>query len=156
MSKDTTGGTGSETSTPENMPSRISVHENAAQLPEKPGHTPFDMNVVISWILQGGVLISAAVVCVGLLLLFLHPEQLSDQQFLVFPHSLGQIKDGLLQLQPQAFVALGLLLLVATPVMRVAISILAFALEHDRRYVVITCIVLAILLISFLSGKGGS
>ena len=138
------------------MEDSVPGQESTAPLPHKPDGVSFDMNVVISWILQGGVLISAAVVCVGLLLLFRHPEQLSAQQFLVFPHTLGQIKDGLLALHPQAFVALGLLLLIATPVMRVAISILAFALEHDRRYVVITSIVLAILLISFLSGKGGS
>ena len=132
-----------------------SEQENAAQPPDKPGGTSFDMNKVIGWILQGGVLTSAAVICVGLLLLFRHPEQLSGQQFLVFPHTLGQIKDGLLAFHPQAFVALGLILLIATPVIRVAASIIAFALEHDRRYVVITSIVLAILLISFLSGKGG-
>lgn len=156
MSKDTRQRTGSEVSRPENTPSPTLSRENAAPSPEKPERAPFDMNVVISWILQSGVLISAAVVCVGLLLLFRHPGQLSGQQFLDFPHSLSQIKNGLLALQPQAFVALGLVLLIATPVMRVAISILAFALEHDRRYVVITSIVLAILLISFLSGKGGS
>lgn len=156
MGKDIRQRIGSEIPVPENTPSPTSRQENAAPLSEKTEHASFDMNVVISWILQGGVLTSAAVVCVGLLLLFLHPVQLSGQQFLTFPHSLGQIKDGLLSLQPQAFVALGLILLIATPVMRVAISIFAFALEHDRRYVVITSIVLAILLISFLSGKGGS
>jgi uncharacterized membrane protein len=113
------------------------------------------MNRAIGWILQGGVLTSAAVICVGLILLFLHPERLSDQHLLVFPHTLGQVKDGLLTLHPQAFITLGLVLLIATPVIRVLASIIAFALEHDRRYVVITSIVLAILLISFLSGKGG-
>ncbi|MGH2509954.1 MAG: DUF1634 domain-containing protein [Ktedonobacteraceae bacterium] len=51
-------------------------------------------------------------------------------------------------------IALGLLLLLATPVIRVAASIVAFGLEHDRRYVIITTIVLAILCLSFLIGKG--
>jgi uncharacterized membrane protein YfcA len=39
-------------------------------------------------------------------------------------------------------------LLIATPVLRVAVSIVAFALEGDRRFVVITTLVLAILLLS--------
>ena len=114
----------------------------------------FDMNAVIGWILQGGVLTSAAVVCVGLTLLLLHPTQISSQRFFTFPHTLDEVKDGLLGLHPQAFIALGLLLLIATPVVRVAVSILAFAFERDRRYVLITTMVLVILLISFLLGKG--
>ena len=112
------------------------------------------MNTVIGWILQGGVLTSAAVICIGILLLFVHPDQLLSQQLLVFPHTLRQVWSGLLALHPQAFIALGLLLLIATPVVRVFASIFAFALEQDRRYVAITTVVLAILLISFLLGKG--
>jgi uncharacterized membrane protein len=45
-----------------------------------------------------------------------------------------------------AWVQLGLLLLIATPVVRVAYSVVAFALQRDRTYVVITLIVLAVLL----------
>src|ERR1039457_335239 len=43
---------------------------------------------------------------------------------------------------------LGLLLLMATPVMRVAVSIFAFAAERDRRFVVIPLVLLLILLFS--------
>lgn len=63
---------------------------------------------------------------------------------------------GLVGLHPQAFITLGLLLLIATPVMRVAVSVVAFAIEHDRLYVVITLVVLAILITSFILGKGGA
>ncbi len=156
MSKNTIQGT--DAGKPENTPSPAlgadTGSARSAKQPPDPESAPFDMNAVIGWILQGGVLISAAVICVGLALSLLHPEQLSSEQFLVFPHTLGQVKDGLLALHPQAFITLGLLLLIATPVVRVAASIFAFALEHDRRYVVITTIVLAILLTSFLLGKG--
>jgi uncharacterized protein len=51
-------------------------------------------------------------------------------------------------LRPQAVIALGLLLLIATPVIRVAVSIIAFLAEHDWRFVVITLLVLLILLFS--------
>lgn len=158
MSRNTIQGASADM--PENTPSHaLESDADSARSPQQPsntGHRPFDMNVVIGWILQGGVLISSAVICIGLVLLFMHPAQLSGQNALTFPHTLDQIKDGFLELQPQAFIAGGLLLLIATPVIRVAISILAFAKEHDRRYVVITTVVLAILLISFLLGKGGS
>jgi uncharacterized membrane protein len=63
---------------------------------------------------------------------------------------------GLTQGDPVALVALGLLVLLATPFLRVAVSIVAFALERDWRYVGITALVLAILLASFFLGKGGA
>jgi uncharacterized membrane protein len=50
-----------------------------------------------------------------------------------------------------AVIQFGLLVLIATPVARVALSIVAFALERDWTYVTITAIVLAILLYSLLS-----
>ena len=57
-------------------------------------------------------------------------------------------------MHPQSIIALGLLLLIATPILRVAVSIIAFALERDYRFVVITAIVLVILILSnFLLGN---
>jgi len=47
------------------------------------------------------------------------------------------------------------LLLIATPVLRVAVSIFGFALEKDRAYAIITSVVLVLLLISFGLGKAG-
>ena len=51
-------------------------------------------------------------------------------------------------LEPLAIAQLGLLTLLATPVVRVAASVVAFASEGDRLYTAITAIVLAILLAS--------
>ena len=71
------------------------------------------------------------------------------------PHSFSQVWSGLKVLQPQAIIATGLLFLIATPVITVTTPLVAFAIERDRRFVVITSIVLAILLASILIGKGG-
>lgn len=57
---------------------------------------------------------------------------------------------GLAELRPQAIAQLGLLVLVATPIMRVIASLVGFALERDRLHVAITVVVLAILLASAL------
>ena len=112
----------------------------------------------IGWVLQGGVIISASVIIIGLLLLPTQPGGLSPERLLKFPQTLSQIGVGLLVLRPQSIIALGLLLLIATPVLRVAVSVLTFALEKDRKYVVITLIVLAILLFSifYLGGTATS
>jgi uncharacterized membrane protein len=47
---------------------------------------------------------------------------------------------------------LGLLLLIATPVLRVAVSVIGFALDRDRLFVLITLAVLAVLIGSFAIG----
>ncbi len=52
----------------------------------------------------------------------------------------------------RGLIQLGLLLLVATPLARVAFSIVAFALEGDRIYIVVTLIVLGVLLYSLVGG----
>jgi len=47
-----------------------------------------------------------------------------------------------------AIIQLGLLLLIATPVARVVFSVIAFAVQRDRIYIVVTLIVLAVLVFS--------
>lgn len=118
--------------------------------------TNFALNQAIGRILQVGVIVSSVVICCGLILSFAHSDQVNGQDLLTFPHTLGEVGAGLLALRAQAFIALGLLLLIATPVVRVAVSIVGFAREHDRRYVLIASLVLLILLLSFLLGRGGS
>src|ERR1700680_2031774 len=140
------------TSTPLNL----RLHEKDVYQPggplqtreQKPTSKLDATSAIIGWILQIGVSTSAIVILIGLVLLALHPGGLSARSLQSFPQTLGEVWSGLLALQPQAVIVLGLLLLIATPVLRVAVSVVAFALEHDRRYVVITLIVLTILLFS--------
>ena len=103
---------------------------------------------MIGWVLQWGVILSAAIILLGLFLLSLQPDKFSPQRLQLFPQTFGQVWAGLLVFRPQAIITLGLLLLIATPVVRVAVSIPAFAIERDRHFVVITTIVLLVLLFS--------
>ncbi len=114
------------------------------------------MTAVIGGILQGGVILSAIVILIGVFLLPFSPGGLSPERINHFPHTLADVGTGLLTFHPQAIITLGLLILVATPVLRVAVSVVAFEMEHDRKYTIITVIVLAILITSFLLGKGGA
>jgi uncharacterized membrane protein len=111
---------------------------------------------MMSGILQGGVIISSALILIGMLLLPSRPGGLTAQRVMTFPHTLEQIYVGLLSFHPQALIVLGLLLLIATPVLRVAISIITFGIERNRHYVVITLLLLTILIVSFLLGKGAA
>ena len=56
--------------------------------------------------------------------------------------------------KPYAIIGAGLLLLIATPVVRVALSVVFFLVQADWLYVGITLFVLAILLISLFTGIG--
>ncbi len=108
----------------------------------------------IGWILQGGVTLSSVTIITGLLLLVLQPGGLEPQKLFSFPHTFSDVYTGIITLHPQAIITLGLLLLIATPVVRVIVSVITFAFEHDRTYVIITLLVLSILTTSmFLGGQ---
>jgi uncharacterized membrane protein len=61
-------------------------------------------------------------------------------------HGVASVLSGLGQWDGRTLIQLGILALVATPVIRVLFSVLAFAVQRDRLYVPVTMIVLAILL----------
>jgi uncharacterized membrane protein len=120
------------------------------------------MEVVLSQLLRMGVVISAALIFVGILVsLVRHPDYLSDPGTLArltdpggaFPHTMADLGWELGQFRGRAIVTVGLLVLIATPVLRVAVSIAAFAVAREWRFVVITAAVLLVLLVSFLIGK---
>ena len=100
----------------------------------------------IGYILRIGVIVSAVIILIGMLLLFLKPA--NDQ----VPTDLWLIFQGVLKLNGEAFIMLGLFCLILTPVLRVVVSIVAFAKEKDYLYVIITLIVLVILIIGMTFG----
>ncbi len=115
---------------------------------------------VLGEILRAGVILSALVVFVGGWI-YLIGNARARPDYRIFRgepadlRTLGGIVHGALQLQARAVIQLGLLLLIATPVLRVMASILGFAAERDRMYVVFTLLVLGILLYS-LFGAGSA
>jgi uncharacterized membrane protein len=118
----------------------------------------------ISWLLRLGVGISAALVVLGITLVFVHHpsyrtstkelKELTSGQ-LEFPHTIGAVFDAAHEGHGQGIAMLGLLLLIATPVLRVVISIGLFARERDGIFVAITSTVLALLLLSLALGAAG-
>jgi len=120
------------------------------------------VELLLSVLLRVGVVVSLLVVVLGTALSFAHHSaHRSDTAELTrltdihaaFPHTLAEMWDGVLAGHGQAIVVAGLLLLIATPVMRVAVSILAFAVQRDWMFTMITFLVLVLLLLSFFLGK---
>ena len=107
-------------------------------------------------VLRTGVILSAAIICAGLALLAAKGVISNDMRIdaaIAYPRSLGALMAGILALDPASVISLGLLALIATPFVRVAVSMVAFALERDWRYLAITALVLAILIVGILLGK---
>jgi uncharacterized membrane protein len=120
------------------------------------------VEILISTLLRIGVISSLSLVVLGTILSFSHhpgysssPAELArlTQPSAKFPRTIDQVGTGLKDFQGRAVVIAGLLLLIATPVLRVAVSIIAFALQKDTIFVIITSIVLILLLLSFVLGR---
>lgn len=108
---------------------------------------------IIGNLLRIGVGTAAAVVLVGAAA-YLVRHGFGHANYRVFrgePSDLRTLRGivrAALGLHPRGIIQLGLVLLIATPVARVAFSVFAFAVERDRMYVVFTLMVLGILIVS--------
>ena len=122
---------------------------------------PSSMNKILGIVLRAGVVLSGLIIATGTAL-FIASHSLDDTSAYLaynpsliphgaFPVSLAGIATGLGSLDPFSVIALGFLLLLATPVARVALSLFLFAAEKDRMFVYLTAAVLAILLFSILA-----
>lgn len=111
------------------------------------------LEVVISVLLRTGVILAACVVLIGGAC-YLHKHGNEQPEYHVFhgtPPKYRSISGVVHSVGPsdcQAVVQLGLLILILTPIARVAFSLVGFALEHDWTYVALTSVVLTILIYS--------
>jgi len=115
---------------------------------------------MIAALLRTGVLVAGAVVLAGgFYFLAAHGAETADyHKFRSQPDAdrlLHRIVAGAIALRPRSVIQLGVLLLIATPILRVAVSLVGFAMERDRQYVTIAAIVLGLLVYSLASGPGG-
>jgi uncharacterized membrane protein len=112
----------------------------------------------IGRLLQAGVLLAAAVTLFGGALLLVQ-NGASAPAFSTFHGQPGNLTSiigilkGVRVGHSDAIVQLGIVLLIATPIARVAFTLVAFALQRDRTYVLITLFVLTLLLYGLVLAK---
>jgi uncharacterized membrane protein len=117
------------------------------------------MESIIAVLLLGGVALSAVIVLAGGALYLLR-HGMEPPDYRVFHgeppnlRSLHGIVADTITFHGRGIIELGLLLLIATPVARVAFSIFGFLRQRDYTYVVVTLIVLILLLFSLAGGFG--
>jgi uncharacterized membrane protein len=118
--------------------------------PSSPRWTDQQVDLAIGRLLQAGVAIAAVVVLIGTIVLFVSQGHLpaSFSEFRGEPRTLTSAHRALwaaLHGDRAAVVQVGLVLLILTPVARVAFTLVAFWLQRDRLYVLLSGIVLLVI-----------
>jgi len=122
--------------------------------------TPSDHQVesFIGNLLRTGVIVAACIVVMGGVF-YLSRRSGTVPHYGVFQgepdflERVGKVVQAALSLRGEAIIQLGVLVLIAVPIMRVAVSVIAFLLKRDLLYCAVTILVLAVLLFSLLGGK---
>jgi len=109
-----------------------------------------NLNRLVAFFLRAGVTVGAALALVGLVLWaaqgFGNPNSSNNYDFFSVLQSASAGNAA-------GIAYLGIVILLATPIFRVALSIVYFGAEKDMRYVIITAAVLAMLLFALFQGR---
>jgi uncharacterized membrane protein len=124
---------------------------------QRPGWSDEQVEQTIGNLLRIGLLVATALVIVGAAI-YLRNHGGETPEYRIFRGEPPELRglSGIVGLardwRGRGFIQLGLLALLATPVARVAFSIVAFVLQRDAMYVGITLVVLIVLLYSIVGG----
>ncbi len=103
-----------------------------------------DLNRFVGTALAIGVALSFVIIVWGAVLYLVWPPAPPE------PLTVSGVLGGAADLNAAATVNLGLFVLLITPVARVLAALVAFAVERDKKYVLISLVVLAVLMFSAL------
>jgi uncharacterized membrane protein len=116
------------------------------------------LDVTLGYLLRAGVILAAGVVSIGgVVFLLRHGQSNPDYHAFRSEPPSFRLVSGILRgvggFSGRAIIQLGLLILIATPVARVAFSIYVFLRERDRLYVAATLLVFLLLLYSLFFAR---
>jgi len=119
-----------------------------------------DIQSIIGHVLRWGTIVSIAVVFFGgIFFIYRHGHSIPDYKTFkgipVFLQQPAALVAAALNFKGQAIIQLGVILLIATPILRVVFSTIGFVLEKDYLYVAISLLVLLIIFSSMMSGRVG-
>lgn len=123
-----------------------------------------DMELFIGKLLRYGVMLACGITLFGAIVYLYQNHGISIEHYkptpddMPFPgteyylRELSTIIPRVLSFDGAAIIQLGVCVLIATPILRVAFSVIVFLIERDYMYVVITLIVLSIIIANMLLG----
>lgn len=119
-----------------------------------------ETNSLISNVLKSGLILSMTSVLIGLIFVLWNygNQVIEDRIFTAEPFyikSIGDILSNTSKFNELGIIQWGIVLLIATPVLRVITCIWMFFVERDFMYVIIATIVLLLLIYSLFFSHGG-
>jgi uncharacterized membrane protein len=119
-----------------------------------------DIQSLIGQVLRAGMIISISIVFIGgVFYIYRHGHTIANYRIFTgvpdFVQHTGTLINGVINLKGQAIIQIGIILLIATPILRVIFSAIGFMLEKDYMYVGISLLVLLIIFISLMNCNSG-
>ena len=120
-----------------------------------PSEADLKMEITISRMLRVGVSAAALVVLIGEILYLwqAHGVRTDYGYFHGVPipvDHFAPVLEGIRHFDSRSIIRLGILLLIATPIVRVAFCLYSFGMQKDKLYIPVSATVLAVLLYSLL------
>jgi uncharacterized membrane protein len=130
-------------------------HETTAA---KQDETSTELNVYadVYKVLLGGMILSTALFVIAIVRALLRPEFMPlTPEWIKQHYHWAAIAEGLRTFDPTVIMLIATVLLILTPIARVVVSIYAFAVDHDRKFVMVTLVVLVVIILTLVLGLFG-
>ncbi len=106
--------------------------------------------------LFGGMIVSTALFLIGMVLAMLHPQYVPlSSRWVRSNYQVHVVLHGLVTGNPTAYMLVATVLLILTPVTRVIVSVYAFWVDHDHKFLAVTSVVLLIMVVTVILGELG-
>jgi uncharacterized membrane protein len=107
-------------------------------------------------VLLGGMIISTALFIAAIVRALLRPEFVPLTPDWIKQHyHWALIVEGIRSFDPTVIMLIATALLILTPIARVVVSVYAFAVDRDRKFVIVTLIVLLVIILTVVLGLFG-
>lgn len=107
-------------------------------------------------LLIAGMIVSSVLFAIGIVLAMLRPQFIPlTTRWVRSQYHVPTVLHGLRHGDPSAIMLVATVLLILTPVARVVVSIVAFAIDRDRKFVVVTSFVFLVMVITVILGELG-
>jgi len=124
----------------------VSVTSQAAPIAER---RSFDLDLTVARLLNVGTVIAVVIMAIGVALLALEGRSPLEQPFP--PLDLAELPSQILALDPAGFLWLGLIAVIATPILRVVMSMIGFIRRGERRMAWISAGTLGVIALSVVA-----
>jgi len=134
------------------MPDRTSSLVTPPETPE----TEENVYIDVYRLLIAGMIISSILFALGIVLALLHPQYIPlSTRWVRSQYHVSTVVRGIMHGDPTAILLIATVLLILTPVARVVVSIVAFLVDRDYKFVVVTSIVFLVMVITVILGELG-